>query len=283
MVVPATNAPGAIIAPSGIVDFWPCQGNLDDLYGGNTLTPHGKLTYTSGETGLGIRFDASTSYLTSSAASLAAPWTLSLWVNRRSNTSSSTGLFSDGTFAIKLDQYNGTHQVGVTQFNVADPSFGYTAPVGVWTHLVFVGTQTNTSLYANGAFVASVTNTIMLPRKYVGADYVASNGAILDYVPASLDEIIIFNRVLNPTEISNLYSAGANSVLHGPELTSIIPVGNNVQVNMIGLIGKTFTIYKSTDLTNWTRVGPFSSSTGTLQFFDSTTTSPLKFYSITQP
>lgn len=283
VITPATNGLGAIVAPSGIVDFWPFQGNFNDAYGANTLTPHGNLTYVAGKTGLGLRFDGTASYLTSSASSLAVPWTLSLWVNRRNNSSVSTGLFSDGVNAIKLEQYNATHQVGLTQFGIVDNNFGYTTPVGTWAHLTFVGTSTGTSLYVNGALFSTLTNSIPLPRKYVGADYVNSTGNLLDFVPASLDEIIVFNRALSATEISNLYNAGAGSVLHAPELTSIIPNGNNVQLSMRGLTGKTFSLYKSADLINWTFMGRYSSSTGTLQFFDSTTTSPLNFYNIAQP
>ncbi|MDB6057894.1 MAG: hypothetical protein JWO95_1738 [Verrucomicrobiales bacterium] len=283
IVTPSTNAPGSIIAPTSIVDFWPCQGNLNDVYGTNNLTPHGYLTYVAGKTGLGLRFDASTSYLTTSAASVPVPWTVSLWVNRRSNTSASTGLFSDGTNALKLDQYNGTHQVGLTQFGVGDYTFGYTTAIGAWVHLTFVGTASGTSLYANGSLVTTLTNSIRLPRQYIGADYVASNGAILDFVPASMDEIIVFNRALSATEITGIYNAGVGSILHAPELTSVTVNGNTVTLNMRGLTGKSFSVIRSPDMVNWGFLGKFSSSSGTLQYFDSASASSSYFYQVTQP
>jgi hypothetical protein len=190
---------------------------------------------------------------------------------------------SDGAYSLKLEQYNLTRQVGLTVFGVGDYTFGYAAPANTWTHLVFVGTSTGTTLYANGTAVSSLTNSIPLPRKYFGADYVTSTGNTLDYMLGTVDEVVIFNRALSGTEISTLYDAGTGALARAPELTSIGVTGNTAVLNMRGLPGKTFTIYKSADLLDWTSAGRFSSSSGTLQFFDSASGMVQNFYQLTQP
>jgi len=283
VITPATNAPTAIVAPTSVVDFWPAQGTPNDVYGTNIYTPHGNFTYATGRTGLGFHFDGSTVYLTNAAASLPVPWTLSLWVNRQNASGVSAGILSDGANALKLEQYNLTRQVGLTQFGIGDFTFGYATTAGTWTHLVFVGTSTGTSLYANGTFVKTLTNSIPLPRQYMGADYVTSTGNLLDFALGTFDEIIVFNRALTTTEISALYSAGSGSIVHAPEMTTIGVNGSTVQLNMRGLTGKTFSVYRTSDLLNWSMLGRYSSSSGTLQYFDSASSSLQYIYKVAQP
>lgn len=283
LLPPLTNAPNANLMPTNFADFYPCEANCNDLFGVYPYTPHGSFVYGTGKVGLGWKFNGSNTYLTNGAASLVVPWTLSLWVNRQNASATSAGLVSDGAASLKLEQYNGTRQVGLTKFGVGDYSFGYIVPTGVWTHLVFVGTASGTTLYANGTAVGSMTNSISLPRKYFGADYVTSAANVLDYMLGTVDEVFVFNRALTITEINTLYNAGTGAVVHAPELTAIDVNGTTVTLNMRGLTGKAFSIWRSPDLINWTSLGRYNSSTGTLQFFDSTTGSDQYQYKVTQP
>ena len=49
--------------PSGIVAWWPGEGNANDIIGTNNGTPVGALGYTNGEVGRAFVFDGSTSYI----------------------------------------------------------------------------------------------------------------------------------------------------------------------------------------------------------------------------
>jgi hypothetical protein len=133
--------------------------------------------------------------------------------------------------------------------------------------------------------VGSLTNSIPLPRKYFGADFVTSSANILDYMLGTVDEVIVFNRTLSTTEISTLYNAGTGALVRVPELTGVAlnASATQVQLNMRGLPAKTFSIYRTPDLINWTYLGRFSSPSGTLQYFDATTTSPQNSYKVFQP
>lgn len=286
VIAPFTNGPNANMMPTGFVDLYPCEATCTDLFGANTYGPNGNFTYAPGKIGRGWKFNGTNAYLTNNANSLAVPWTLSLWVNRQNAAGTSAGLLSDGSYSLKLEQYNATRQVGLTIFGVGDYKFGagYSAPVGAWTHLAFVGTSTGTSLYANGTLIGSLTNSISLPRKYFGCDYVTTASGLLDYISATIDEVIVFNRALSGTEISTLYNAGTGALMRVPELTGIGQISDTqVQLNMRGLTGKTFSIYRSPDLINWTYIGRFASGTGTLQYYDLTTASAQNSYKVFQP
>lgn len=283
ITVPPTNAPGSILAPTGMVNWWDGQADTVDTFGPLTATPHGNFFYASGQPGFGFHFDGTSSYLTTGAASLGVPWTLSLWVNRQNAPKTSAALLSDGAYSFKLEQYNNTRQVGITRFGVGDYTFGYVIPENTWTHVAMVGTSTGTSLYINGALQSSLTNSQPLPRNYIGVSYVTSGSVITDYLLATVDEMATFNRALSASEIAAIYSAGASGWVRAPEFASTLVNGNTVQLSMRGLPAKGFTIYRATDFTDWSPIYHLSSPSGTLQFFDSINGAPQYFYKATQP
>ncbi|HVV02047.1 MAG TPA: GH25 family lysozyme [Verrucomicrobiae bacterium] len=284
---PLTNDPDAtVVAPGGVLDWWPADGNTKDIAGTLTSSPVGTFGYAPGKTGLAFNFDGSTAYLTTSGASLPVPWTACMWVKRASGAGTAAGLLEDGTYALKLEQYKATHKVGLTILGVGDYVFtpNYTAPVGTWVHLAFVGTSAGTSLYVNGAFQASLTNSIPLPRKYIGAAYISSSAKTVDFLSGSLDEVLIYNRALSPSEIASVYSAGGAGLVRAPVLVNSDFTGNGqFSLSLKGQSGKTLSVYSSTDLLNWTRLTTFSNPNGAIVYTDSRATNSAQFYRITQP
>lgn len=287
VVGPLVNGPGStVVAPAGIVDWWAADGHAKDISGTVTCTPLGAFSYATGKTGLAFHFDGSTAYLTTAAADIPVPWTACMWVNRENAAGTSAALLHDGTYGLKLEQYNGTHQVGVTVLGVGDYVFSpaYTAPIGSWVHLAFVGTSTGTSLYVNGAFKASMTTSIPLPRAYIGAAYITSSAKTVDFLSGSLDEILLYNRALSPAEIQSIYSAGTPGLVRAPMLVnSYFSAPGRFALNLKGLTGKTLTIYYSTDLLNWSPIGSIPNPSGAIQYVDSLATTPIKFYRVSQP
>jgi hypothetical protein len=222
--------------------------------------------------------------LTTGAASIPPPWTACFWVNRQNAPGSAAALTGDGSYELKLEQYNGTRQVGFTQFGVADYSFGYTIPQNTWTHLAFVANGTQTQLYANGVLVGTISASIPLPYAYIGAGYVNSNGRIVDYMLGSLDEMLLFNRVLSGLEINVIFSAGSAGLVRAPEFSGIQALGNGqFQSSLRGQTGKTFSIYSSADLATWTRLNTVANPTGQIEFIDTSATNHQSFYRASQP
>ena len=190
---------------------------------------------------------------------------------------------SDGTYSLKLEQYNGTRQVGITQLGVADWVINYTVPTGTWTHLAFVNNGSQTLLYANG-MLQGATNAVPLPRAYIGATYVTSGGVIVDYMLGGLDEIMCFNRALSATEINTIYSAGSGGLLRAPKFTGMQPISaSQFQLNLAGMTGRSISIYKSLDLETWTKLSTVANPSGTLQYTDPGATNDVGFYRVSQP
>lgn len=283
---PLTNSPGGVIAPSGMVNWWPAEGNAIDIFGTGNGAPQGGFYYSTGESGLAFHLDGSTGVINTGLADLAVPWTACMWVNRQNSPQSSAGLLEDGTYSLKLEQYNGTRQVGLSVLGVGDYIFSpaYTVPAGTWTHLAFVGTSGGTSLYVNGVLKGTLANSIPLPRKYIGAGFVSSSSKYVDFTLGSLDEIMTFNRALNSTEINGIYAAGSAGFIRAPLFTGMGFTGaGQFQLGLEGLTGRTFTVRSSTDLVNWTNLGTISNAAGTNQYTDTAATNAQTFYRVSQP
>jgi GH25 family lysozyme M1 (1,4-beta-N-acetylmuramidase) len=279
-----TNTVGCILVPPNMVNWWPGDGNPNDIFGGNNCTPHNGVSYVIGKQNLAFHFDGATSYLSDGAASIFASWTACMWVNRQNAAGTAAALMGDGSYELKLEQYNGTRQVGLTRFGAWDASFGYIVPAGTWTHLSFVGTSAGTTLYVNGALQATLTNTLPLPRAYIGAGYVASNSKFVDYMLGSLDEILLFSRALSGSEIIAIYAAGSAGLVRAPEFTGTTPLGNGrFQLNLRGQTGKNFTIYASSDLATWTTLGSVPNPSGSTQYTDNSATNAQTLYRASQP
>lgn len=279
-----TNAAGCILAPPNMVNWWPAEGNPNDIFGPNNATPHNTFSYAAGKEGRAFHFDGASSYLSTGAASIPVPWTACFWVNRQNAPGTAAALTGDGTSELKLEQYNGTHQVGFTTFGVADYNFGYTVPQNAWTHLAFVASGTQMQLYANGSLVGTITTNIPLPRGYIGVGYANSSAKFVDYMLGNLDEIMLFNRALSVSEINAISAAGSSGLVRAPEFTGIQSLGSSqFQLNLRGLTGKNFTIYSSQDLLAWTRLTSVPNPVGSIQYMDNSATNAQTFYRVTQP
>ena len=282
-----SNAPGAGVSPSGMVNWWPADGTPVDIYGGLIGTPRGGFSYAAGETGQGFHFDGSTAVVNLTATNIPVPWTACMWVYRQNTPQTSAALLADNTYSLKLEQYSNTFNVGFTQLGVADYVFSpaYSVPVNTWTHLAFVGTSSGVSLYANGVLKASLPNSIPLPRTYIGAAYVTSPGKYIDFMLGTLDEIMLFNRALSVPEIGSIYNAGGAGLVKVPQFTSATPSApGQVTFGLQGLTGKNFSLYSSPDLIHWSFFGTIGNPTGATQFIDNNVSNNVQiFYRASQP
>ncbi|MEJ2747970.1 MAG: hypothetical protein P8183_08675, partial [Anaerolineae bacterium] len=100
--------------------------------------------------GSALYFDGVDDYIEVGGADIGGKWTAVMWTRRDADTIGGV-LFGSLDYALKLEQWPYLHSVGITRFDIEDYSFNYTAPLGQWVHLAFVGTATETQLYVNGA------------------------------------------------------------------------------------------------------------------------------------
>jgi len=290
-----SNGNGCVLAPTGMTNWWPAEGNANDVYGANNATPNGGFYYAQGEQGLAFHFDGSSGYLYTGAPSLpASGWTISLWVNRQNAPGTAAALFGDGgngTNELKLEQYGTSREVGVTRFGIADYHYNYIVPAGTWTHLAFVGNGVTTKLYANGVDQGSlysnavpVNVSIPCPRAYIGCGYLASSsGKYIDFMLGALDEVMIFKSALSQVQISAIYAAGSAGLYRTPVFTGITYTNGQPQFTLYGQTGKNFTLYSSPDLLNWTLLNTVSGAAGAATYTDTTASGPQLFYQASQP
>jgi len=166
---------------------------------------------TTGYRGSGARFTAAaTDKLNIGGSDLAPPWTVAAWARRETN-GTDTQLMQGWNTAIKLEQNGTTNRVGVTTYGVGDYSFAYTVPLNQWTHLAIVATPSGTSLYANGALVQTIAQTVALPRGAVGGNR-AFGGTV--------DELRLYDEALSATQVSNLYAAYQDDLALGVPATA---------------------------------------------------------------
>jgi hypothetical protein len=284
------------LAPAGLVDWWPLDGDGNDLAGSLSATPQNGVDYTNGVCGQALHLDGLTGGMIPGGASLPPPWTVCLWVNRQNASETSATLLADGVNTLQLERDNLTRQVGVSIGGQGDYTFGCSVPQNTWTHLALVGTSAGTTVYLNADLTGThnpLPVSLPLPLVCLGLDFhgvadaIGSKGSyqFTNHLKGSLDEMQVFNRALSAAEISAIYSAGSAGLVSAPEFTGIAAAGGGqIQLSLRGLTGRGFTLYTSTNWVDWTSPGSVANPTGTVQCLDATAVgSSYKFYRASQP
>jgi len=208
-----------------------------------------------------------------------------MWVYRQQTPQTSAALISDGTNTLKLEQYNDTHDVGMTELSVQDWTFSpaYSVPLSTWTHLAFVASGSTTTLYVNGVAEGTISAAIPLGRKTMGVTFVPGTGFV-DYMEGNMDQVMLFNQALSSAQIQSIYNSGTAGLIQAPQFLGSSPDGNgNIIYGVEGMTGsRNFIVDYSTNLQDWSVLGNFSAATGSNQF-TVTPTNAATFYRVVQP
>ena len=253
---PAPFTIGFLIActppPSGLVGWWPGDGNTWDLAVGNNGTPFNDAGFGAGVVGQGFSLSGVSRYLdVGNPAALrvsAGDFTVDTWVKFNSLThppGTVTGPAGDMSIVDKMSAA-GTNQDGWLLSKQANNRFWFclggggangceigastlvqsatVATTGVWYHVTAVKTSSTISIYVNGVketttSLGSFTDTHAASLK-IGAS--AGEGA---YLNGLVDEVEVFNRALSDAEIATIYNASALGKCRAPmpAITSLSP------------------------------------------------------------
>jgi hypothetical protein len=242
--------PQYVPAPSGLVAWWPAEGNAIDVIGGNNGSPTGGISYTNGEVGQAFNF-AGSGYIPvqaspslnlgtnggltiecwiKPAAGVNAPvieWDssttdgLQLWVA----TAGSTQLYSN-----MKDTSGNNHQI----------SFPYMFDTNNFQHVAVTYDKGNGAafLYLNGTNVASANFGNITPQTTypvnIGRRTGQPVGNGVTYA-GLLDELSLYNRALSSNEIVGIYNAGSA----GKYLPPAPPAITSQPVSLTNLVGTT--------------------------------------------
>lgn len=151
----------------------------------------------AGRTGNGLGFGAAASQsLNLGGYQIDGPWSTAFWIKRTAN-STNTVLLRDMDHAIKVEQTGTTNRFGISTYGGANYTLAYTAPLNTWAHVTITSDSTGTSLYADGALVDSIAQSIPLPLGGIGGR--RSFGGVLD-------DLLTYAEKLSPTEVAALYA-----------------------------------------------------------------------------
>jgi hypothetical protein len=190
------------------IHYWKCNENggtvARDSLGGAHLTLNRGDCWVAGKVGYAIRFDPEDGVTQASTIlnTIPEPWTVACWVQRTAN-SVGAALFSSKNYAVKLEQYNDTHQVGVTFCGtLPDHEFEYSTPIGQWVYLVLVATNRNQiNLYVDGAIKATMTTSQPFE---LGLTWFGSKWESFDFASMLLEEVKVWDVALTDKQVKEL-------------------------------------------------------------------------------
>ncbi len=112
-----TPPPACTPPPSGLVGWWPGNGNANDIFGGNNGTLEGNTTFAAGEVGQAFSFDGNVDAVSvvNPASLQLQDFTIEAWVKRGSVTNASVDnwnggiIFGYGSQGYNLAMFNDGH------------------------------------------------------------------------------------------------------------------------------------------------------------------------------
>jgi len=223
-------------ASSGIISWWPGDENGEDLVGGNHGFIHGATLTADGQVNGSFSFDGEDDYIRFSASNLPeGDRTVAFWFYTN-DVSINRLLFGYGG-----NDNNPQHSSFLIYFASADKrrievhrhhsggevlSYNSDCPMtNAWFHLAFTTDSNGAVLYINGQPVSSssvVVSTYVSDRDgFIGAAPSGSGiGPFVHYtIPffkGLIDEVMIYNRALEPGEIADIFSAARLGVCRAP-------------------------------------------------------------------
>jgi Concanavalin A-like lectin/glucanases superfamily len=211
---------GCVLAPAGIVSWWPAEDTFADLEGRNPGTADGTVTFAAGKVGHAFVLDGASAVFapTSTFPLGSADRTIELWVYLRSSFGSYpslTEMFAQyGTF--------GTTGAAFALFTYGTPSLywsqwgssftGGSISLGVWTHVAATSASGTITLFQDGRAVASQAlfpyDTPAGTTFYIGGQGPDPEQKV-DRLTGMADEVTVYNRALSPAEIAAIHAAGS--------------------------------------------------------------------------
>jgi len=202
-----------IAPPSGMVSWWPGDGNANDIIGNNNGTLYGgpTFTYITGMVGMAFSLDGTYDYVEvpdSSSLDITDSITIDAWIYAHALGGRVVDkITAGGSNGYMLDTYNSHLRFIIDGVIVSGST---TLTTNTWYHIAGVYNRSEQKLrvYVNGAqdgfgnYSGSIPANNLTIR--IGADSTGANA-----FNGIIDEVEIFNRALSQSEIADIYAAGS--------------------------------------------------------------------------
>src|SRR5271157_690232 len=257
----AVSASTCVAPPSGLVGWWPGDGNAKDIVGGHDGTLAGGVTFATGMVGQAFSLDGVAGNIvvalsSPSSLDIPGPLTVDAWIRLSSLVGtdqyvvikdSGTGIGIYHNYQLWIDslgQVNFDIGTGTSQYILHSST---RLAVGTWYHIAGVYDGSNEIIYING--VEDAVNSIGSQTLYTDSTaplrigIVSEHGNFDSPFGGLIDEVEVFNRGLFSSEIQAIYNAGSVGECKGQAaINSVAPnTGQQGQQNLSVAITGQFT------------------------------------------
>jgi hypothetical protein len=240
VAVLTVTVPGSCSPPvTGLVGWWPGDGNAGDIAGADNGSLQGGATSAAaGLVAQAFSFDGTNSYVQIPDAPVLHPTNLTIeaWVRFASLDSPASGgsAAGDQYIVFKQNTRNGDFEgfdlsktrvaggdvfrflVSSATAQLAEIHSSTLLSTGVWYHVAGVRGSNFTQIYVNGQLERQ-TN-VAFPQDYgnLPVFFGSSGQSFWDHkLKGNLDEVSLYNRALSSNEIASIYAAGAGGKCKG--------------------------------------------------------------------
>jgi hypothetical protein len=223
--MPATPAGACAPVPSGLVSWWPGNGNARDIRGRNNGTVFSGTTYAPGKVGQAFNFDGQNGGVSipdNPSLTFRHSFSIEAWINGGYSSGSQAQIFFRGDNRPFLDPYfldvSTDHQI---DFHVesltarADISAPFPARPWVYVAATLDDATGLMSLYLNGVLAVAKSTTVRpfgsLLNSGVPGESIGNLQSRADNEPfrGLIDEMSVYNRALSAAQIHAIYHAGS--------------------------------------------------------------------------
>lgn len=199
---------------TGLVSYWPGDGNTYDVVGKNTGQLFGGATYRPGVSGQAFSFSTVDGYFQAPTSGLppgSSDRTVSMWVKMDTVETPQSFFGGYGRFGSLGQTY--ALVTTIEGRDVAITNWGEgpgltTLDPGKWYHIVATSDAISTSLYVNGTLIKPQQMKLDTPADtYFYSGRMPGDLGNTSRLKGAVDEIQIYDRSLSPTEIHNLFLA----------------------------------------------------------------------------
>ena len=203
-----TSGGGAGSLPSGLVNYWSGDGSADDGVGGQDGTLQGDATFATGKVGQAFHFDGTGDDISLPGSfGGGSEFTVAAWVKTAATSGDFQAIFSSTAADFVHLQLNSGGNIGFyTPSFISLPIVSQT-PTGVYRHIALSAQSGNSQLYVDGVQVGSSGATFgsITPSSSVR---IGSGFAGTRFFNGDIDEIALYDRALDASEIAEVLDAG---------------------------------------------------------------------------
>ena len=221
------------VPTSGLVGWYPFNGNANDLSGGNnngTVNGATLATDRNGYSNKAYSFDGVNDNIIINNSFDESSKSINVWINPFIVNSSTQIIISidnpnlmNGANIFRTEYTSNSNKVGVTGAFSAGTYIDVNVNLNSWQMLTMVKNSTNTLFYYNGNYVGSTPSGVYHSNTGSISTILGSDrNAVYCWFNGLIDDIGIWNRALTPQEITNLYL--------GCNINPVIPIVTNANI-----------------------------------------------------